>query len=128
MLPSPDSPDPTKTPTFASSPARLRELVALCLEEVDERGSDGLESFCGRYPSDADQIRRRVGKLLNAGLVSIERAALESVPQELGDFRLLERLGQGGMGIVYRAKQKSLRREVAPMTRACCIATSSRPT
>src|SRR5690606_32092732 len=34
-------------------------------------------------------------------------------PERLGDFRLLERLGGGGMGVVYRAEQVSLRREVA---------------
>jgi serine/threonine protein kinase len=92
--------------------SELNELVAACLSRMGSDGEAGLEALCREHPGYAERLRTRVRLLRQAGLVP--EAGLErAFPERLGDFRLIERLGAGGMGVVYLAEQASLGRRVA---------------
>src|SRR5262245_35743638 len=70
-----------------------------------------LERLLARHIDHASEIQARLAALRAVGLgVAPSNAAF---PERLGEFRLLRRLGGGGMGVVYLAEQQSLRRQVA---------------
>lgn len=104
------------TPTEPTEPAPgepFRRLLAACIEAVGEHGSAALEPLLANHPEHAAALRERIDKLVRAGLLSAEPEPRPDLPERLGDFRLIRRLGAGGMGVVYLAEQVSLGRQVA---------------
>ncbi|MCC7015149.1 MAG: protein kinase [Planctomycetes bacterium] len=89
------------------------ELLAQCLEATDASPLELLARTCAEHPALADELRRRWRALVDMGLADPEPGESARIPQKLGEFTLLDALGGGGMGVVYRARQESLGREVA---------------
>lgn len=109
----------------ASSDDRDSRLAAL-LDELTEAARGGqaprLEEVAARHPDLADELRGLWRTVMVAGAVasatsdfaeSSHAAPPAPVPADLPDYELQEELGRGGMGIVYRAWQPSLQRNVA---------------
>ncbi|MDQ3331519.1 MAG: serine/threonine protein kinase, partial [Planctomycetota bacterium] len=108
----------------AAHDAKLTEL----LERLFEEGAAAdIDAVCGENPGVADELRALWATAQVAGLFAgtvlsdeaEDRVAMlgsaSSVPLlvPFDDYELREEIGRGGMGVVYRAFQKSLARTVA---------------
>ena len=110
-----------------SDPTPLEAIFFAALDKpAAERGSY-LAEACG---SDAD-LRRRVERMLTAqrdaasfletppsaigeGSPTMDQAPLEKPGTQIGPYKLLQQIGEGGMGVVYMAEQhEPVKRRVA---------------
>lgn len=97
----------------------LSDLIELFLKELREGKAPPAEKFAACYPWAEAELLELLPALLaleSAGGESSALAAAEArvdYPERLGEFLLGEQIGQGGMGVVFRAVQESLHRTVA---------------
>ncbi len=118
-------------PSASSADAdHLREVrLAALLERIISDARAGtpvdVERWAAENPEFADDLRQlwgvaEVAEEFGSLIPSYDEAdgvqssvEVRSSSQTFGDYELFEELGRGGMGVVYRARQKSLDRVVA---------------
>ena len=117
---SPDiSSDQALSATGGGDSIELAEAVEKFIAALEGGHPPDRDDFVARYPDIAGELSRCLESLDFIHHASLEGGIKQGSPnnltpaQSLGDFRLLEEIGRGGMGVVYRAEQISLDRKVA---------------
>jgi serine/threonine-protein kinase len=109
-----------------SQERRVGAIIAAYLEALDRGESPDRDALLRQHPAQAGELasffadQDRIRGLAGADRLTATAPPADAVPtaalavgRRLGDYELLEEIGRGGMGVVFRARQVSLGRLVA---------------
>jgi serine/threonine protein kinase/WD40 repeat protein len=93
------------------TPSDDEKILANFVAALEKDGTAAIDDFAARHPPLADEFRSLavMGRMFHQSRTDAEPA----VPERLGEFRIVRRIGRGGMGEIYEAVQDRLKRRVA---------------
>mgnify|MGYP001398886332 CR=1 FL=1 len=114
---SPSSPPyPSPKESSPSSPTQKEEVFGQFFHDLEQAADRDavLRRFCDDFPHWAADFREEVAfdRILSPPEPPVDQTD-QPYPDHLPDFRIIRRIAEGGMGIVYEAEQLSLGRHVA---------------
>ncbi|HOX06720.1 MAG TPA: serine/threonine-protein kinase [Planctomycetota bacterium] len=98
------------------SPSQIQKAMGLLRRIAEAGGTPPTigEVLVGEKLLSEEQSRGLAARLAEANqAITDAQAGLHEVPRRVGRYELLERIGRGGMGAVYRARQLNMDRVVA---------------
>src|SRR5438045_964764 len=103
----------TQTQNPSSSDDRLEAALAEYLRAVELGQPPSREEWLNRYPDLHEELAAFLDNRNQFEQFIHPPGGCPAGPSRLGDYELLQELGRGGMGIVFKARQTSIGRTVA---------------
>ena len=103
------SPADDLTQPFAENP-QLANVLDQYLDDLQNGRACSRESLIAQHPhleADLNECLEGIDMLAGLGVGS------DLAPKQMGDFEIIRPIGRGAMGVVYEARQISLKRTVA---------------
>src|SRR5262245_48672311 len=107
------------TPSELASEDHLNEILLGYVEAVERGESPDRAALLAAHPEFAAELAEffagqdRLAAVGSPALTDPADTTADTPARSFGDYELIEEIGRGGMGVVYRARQKSLNRTVA---------------